>query len=933
MMPNHQYRSMVDLVPDKVFEENTVPEIKEILKKLQAEIERKKVEIRTMVGERYRDLIQAADTIKEMKDNSFEVIGQIDGMSDMCKQLQQVHLLGFRQDSEQARFKRNAANLAYYTVAVQVRILILIPEQIWSAIDEENYLLATQLFLFSSSVVNSLKLNIGNHSKDISSEKVLKCFPILEQQWESMKPFKNQIVKGCEEKIKRTELTDLEASECVVVLILLCGLSASQAQEKLLVLRLESLKSKLDGDHLNSNIKSQVTQSLKLAELTLTVFNTCFQETGSESFKDTLDQIVGQNSPPICTLASCLQPETIAILPPVVKNYKLSLAMPVELRSSADLEHMQSNWVKEVQTVVALKLGQLMNFVNTVHEIQSIREAVHSMLSKINRPKFGKLSVWEIAYRPLLTQRVREIIQNQTEQILSEMKTRLGQSLHELDQEKNLRKENDLRWFIWSEEAGDLPNSGGWMTQSTRTIDQAGGLLMKSLGYSPSIQKFCSTLDSSLQILLEDVMFYVNDGNLDIIASFIEMDKLRSEGKSDKFVDRNELQAHLQNCTLNSMKGILTFVKQKVEAMHGVNGETSLIFLGRLIQAICDLCPHLQKCMSPAAVWESNKPTLLGPLQAASAEWQQLCKKLESESLEILQIWAVAVSERLKQNLLPLQLDTSSCTLLQALTQWDIVKIEEEGEAGARLSSTIRVPAQPSLPLQMVLHNSCRDINTQVPHALPRQVHLELVESILMHLLLNYESLSKVDPMPQVAALQAVFDIRFIISLFILRDSKALNDKALSTCEQFEAKIDPFDLDVFQPYLQSNVKKSVYRLQHLLGCLVPPAKMAVLSGVRVGGIAGDSPSPDDPAALPMSSGAAWFPLLPVATPGLISGTSASVRAARVGENAQEKSKSKGKSSISSTSKSDNASSNLLVRSGAAALFGAMASSEWFGGSS
>lgn len=76
---------------------------------------------------------------------------------------------------------------------------------------------------------------------------------------------------------------------------------------------------------------------------------------------------------------------------------------------------------------------------------------------------------------------------------------------------------------------------------------------MKSLGYSPCIQKLCSCLDTSLQVLLEDVMYYVNDGNADILSSLIEIDKLRSEGKREKFVDRNELQVHLQNCTLQCM--------------------------------------------------------------------------------------------------------------------------------------------------------------------------------------------------------------------------------------------------------------------------------------------------------------------------------------------------------------------------------------------
>jgi hypothetical protein len=131
--------------------------------------------------------------------------------------------------------------------------------------------------------------------------------------------------------------------------------------------------------------------------------------------------------------------------------------------------------------------------------------------------------------------------------------------------------------------------------------------------------------------------------------------------------------------------------------------------------------------------------------------------------------------------------------------------------------------------------------------------------------------------------------------------------------------------------------------------------MAVLSGVRVGAVAGDSPSTDDPSALPMSSGAAWFPLLPVATPGLLNATSASVRAARGGELLTEKSRvrkldflsffprkyifffcvlqNKAGKSSGGASKTDNNSSNLLVRSIAAALFGAMTSSEWFGGSS
>lgn len=44
------------------------------------------------------------------------------------------------------------------------------------------------------------------------------------------------------------------------------------------------------------------------------------------------------------------------------------------------------------------------------------------------------------------------------------------------------------------------------------------------------------------------------------------------------------------------------------------------------------------------------------------------------------------------------------------------------------------------------------------------------MESLVSQLLANYEAIP--DTMPQVLALQALFDVRFISSLLILRDSK-----------------------------------------------------------------------------------------------------------------------------------------------------------------
>lgn len=47
-----------------------------------------------------------------------------------------------------------------------------------------------------------------------------------------------------------------------------------------------------------------------------------------------------------------------------------------------------------------------------------------------------------------------------------------------------------------------------------------------------------------------------------------------------------------------------------------------------------------------------------------------------------------------------------------------------------------------------------------------------------------------------------------------------MQEKARNLCESLEGRVDPFDLNVFNPHIQSHVKRSVQRLQVItLSCL------------------------------------------------------------------------------------------------------------------
>lgn len=75
--------------PAVLFETYNTEQIRRIERKVRGEIEQKKEELRQMVGERYRDLIDAADTIGEMRQCSESVVQSVQDMHQYCLRLKQ----------------------------------------------------------------------------------------------------------------------------------------------------------------------------------------------------------------------------------------------------------------------------------------------------------------------------------------------------------------------------------------------------------------------------------------------------------------------------------------------------------------------------------------------------------------------------------------------------------------------------------------------------------------------------------------------------------------------------------------------------------------------------------------------------------------------------------------------------------------------------
>lgn len=92
-----------------------------------------------------------------------------------------------------------------------------------------------------------------------------------------------------------------------------------------------------------------------------------------------------------------------------------------------------------------------------------------------------------------------------------------------------------------------------------------------------------------------------------------------------------------------------------------------------------------------------------------------------------------------------------------------------------------------------------------------RRVLQKIIENIITQLFNYYLNAAKNIDIRQKQAFQVLYDIRYCTLLMVPRENKALNELSSKTCEAVLAKIDPFDYDVFNPFIHINVRKSVQR--------------------------------------------------------------------------------------------------------------------------
>jgi len=783
---------LLQLSPDKLLETHTVNEAEAVAQQLAKEVDRKREELRVMVGERYRDLIEAADTIQNMRLCSSSVIQSVAGMKQSCSYLQHQSAMQAVKGMQAKDLTPSSANTPYLSVAAAIKLLTAVPERIWAAVEAGHYSVGAQLFLLAQHVHTGLLADAGGQ---VTGDKIAQWFPVIARQWATIQQLQTTLLDSCQSKLSAEQLSSQEtAVDCLTAIMLLKNCTVEQMFHSLLSYLSSSLTSVLASGRTDS-ARTAICNTTSCIMSSVQAVHKAFIQ---GSLIKSLAAITSSSSPPTMDLIgfSTLGPITRYLTSPIMEFRPRLRGELKDMESEKVVEGM-NRWLKDVEKKARDEATALLQYVENVEGLVGVREGLYKVLGmdreywiKVVQETLGKeVCLWDTLYRQLVTDRVVEIVTMRVKDVL-------GITKLEVENMCSNWKQLEGEVFVWSESNSDLGNIWG------KGKTERGGLEMKCWGWKSCIQELCGGMDAGLRAVMSSLLTYT------------KREKVEKEGPFDALYDTDNITKQLGSI---SRKEILELVA-RLRCKHVDSGENTelALLLARLYQALLILTPSLVLCISGE---QKEKD---------SSRLVEVTVLLEKEAEDLFNLWIGSKLAQFSSSLASLTPDHLLCSL----PAWDKVTISESGDSGQEVNSIISIPPSPSLPLITYLLSLSSTIHRGHPSSFPPSI-LSLTTTKVVQSIISHYSLLSSKTLSQNFALQLLFDLHFIQSLLVSRDVKDEFSLALSNIfSSLETNIDPFDLSVFSPDLLSRVKQATVRSLSGLGCLVPSDRVGIISSYK-----------------------------------------------------------------------------------------------------
>lgn len=520
---------------DLLFEQYSIKQIHEIEQSIRTEIEKKKEDLRQMVGERYRDLIEAADTIGQMQQTSANVKQYVAQLTEQCQSLQG------KPSTPVAARPEHWALSHHYTVLAQVKLLVDLPSKLWGEAERECWGRAACLQRLGQHVLWHLQLGTG-----LEPWKAL-----VSRQGTSLASLGQCLLQGCWRRLLSLEPSvSWEAPlESLTGLALLQGSSLTELLTHLLQRRLGLVDQLVGSDSVST--REQLCGLATLLVSTLQLVQTAFLSSQPSALESRLSEVTKSSA---CDLVSFSESPSFRYAPALVREFRVQVNL-----DTPQLEVLQKECCQFVKNVEEKSVERIVSHLSQLHSLQALarlgadlRERLPKEEAELGTLVLGEqLSSWNQFFRVHIGNRITELISLQ-------LNAALDSCLQALNAVKAGARgsvlEQPCEYFTWKTVSQELLNT----QRSSQEV-----LVLQTRGLTPQVQALCKSLCQHLERLLEE---------------------LRPWGS---------MEEDLEQATAAMLSRWHAFVDS--EMAHSSDADW-LALLGQVCQGFAELCPELHLC-------------------------------------------------------------------------------------------------------------------------------------------------------------------------------------------------------------------------------------------------------------------------------------------------------------------------------------------------
>ncbi|CAK7326004.1 unnamed protein product [Dovyalis caffra] len=796
---------------ESLFRTKTIADIRNVESATRHQIEEKKEELRQLVGNRYRDLIDSADSIVHMKSYCESISRNIASIHTNIRSLSASPL------SETPKFTSpNPTRGKSYGIACRVKYLVDTPENIWGCLDEFMFLEAAGRYTRAKHVQSKLV------SQDYN--KILLNFPLLQHQWQIVESFKVQISQKSRERLSDQGLEIGGYADALAAAAVIDELEPDQVLSLFLDSRKSWISQKLGGfggvDVKMDNVSGEVV-----------VFVFC------EVLK-IIQVSVGQVGELYFGFSSCLS--IVWGIPnpdEEVRLWKLFREKLESVNLALDKEYIARtclSWLRDCG-------GEIVNKINGKFLIDAIATGGElAVAEKMIRETMDSKQVLEGSLEWLKSvfgseielpwSRIRELVLEDDSDLWDEifegafvqrMKTIIISRFEDLVRGINLREsicairetpgeQIDFQAYL------NRPSTGGGVWFIEPNTKKSGlGAGHKALPedndfhsclsayFGPAVSRIRDAVDNCCQNVLEDLL------------SFLESPKAALRLK--------ELAPFLQDKCYESISTILTELKRDLDSLYAAmeNGNNvgqspppaivveKSLYIGRLLFAFQNHSKHIPVILGSPRFWAKDhmaavfdklpsllrqsrvandyhipdspgrqSPTgskrqissataaLLGANESASPKLEELGRIMRDLCIRAHNLWISWLSDELSTILAQDLGKDDGLSATTPLRGWEETVVKQEQSDDSQSEMKISLPSMPSLYIISFLFRACEEIHRIGGHVLDKSILQKFASRLLEKVIEIYEDFlsSRESHQSQVSekgVLQILLDLRF----------------------------------------------------------------------------------------------------------------------------------------------------------------------------